>query len=215
MSLTIVVEPHPLLDLGVFVTHFPRALASIETPLAITELTRPGAVAPIAPSEAVKNAVRDLLRHGGFKPSGRSKPASEYLIGAVLEARFPQINAGVDACNVVSLHSGLPISLVDLDRISGSLAVRIAPPGTTYPFNPSGQVIDVSGLVCLYDAEGPTGTPVKDAQRTKTHDDTRAAISVVWGTRALPDRTRDATSWYRRLLQSIEGVRIEDVTLAS
>jgi DNA/RNA-binding domain of Phe-tRNA-synthetase-like protein len=213
MSLTIVVEPHPLLEAGVFVTRFPRALASIPVPDAISALARPGAVAPIAPSEAVKTAVRDLLRHGGFKPSGRSKPASEYLVAAVLEDRFPRINAAVDACNVVSLHSGLPISLVDVDRIDGALTIRIAPPGTSYPFNPSGQVIDVSGLVCLFDAQGPTGTPVKDAQRTKTHDDTRTALSVVWGTRALPERTRDATSWYRRLVQSIEGVSVEDVTL--
>ena len=81
-------------------------------------------------------------------------------------------------------------------------------------FNPSGQVIDVGGLLCLYDGEGPTGTPVKDAQRTKTHDETRAVLSIVWGTTAQPDRTRDATSWYRRLIQTIEGAVVEDVTLA-
>ena len=162
----------------------------------------------------MKLAARDLLRHGGFKPSGRSKPASEYLVGAVAEGRFPRINAGVDICNVVSLHSGLPISLVDLDRISGALTLRIAPPGTTYVFNPSGQTIDVSGLICLYDAQGPTGTPVKDAQRTKTHDDTRAMISVVWGTTALPGRTRDVTRWYRELLETIDGATTEDVVLS-
>lgn len=213
MSRTIVVEPHPLLDVGAFVTRFSGPLAAISTPDGISSLAEAGAIAPIAPSETVKSAVRGLLRHGGFKPSGRSKPASEYLIGAVLEGRFPRINAGVDACNVVSLHSGLPISLVDLDRVVGALTIRIAPPGTTYVFNPSGQTIDVSGLVCLYDDEGPTGTPVKDAQRTKTHDDTRTMLSIVWGTTALPERTRDTTSWYRRLVQTIDGATIEDVTL--
>ena len=214
MALSILVEPHPLLEVGAFVMRLPQALASVPTPAAVTDLTRPGAVAPIAPSEAVKAAVRDLLRHGGYKPSGRSKPASEYLIGAVLEGRFPAINAAVDACNVVSLHSGLPISLVDIDRASGALTVRVAPAGTSYVFNPSGQVIDASGLLCLSDVEGPTGTPVKDAQRTKTHDGTRAALALVWGTRALGDRTRDTTAWYRRLVGTIEGVVVEDVALA-
>src|SRR5262245_16648493 len=33
-------------------------------------------------SEARRTAVRDLLRRGGFKPSGRNKPASEYLVQA-------------------------------------------------------------------------------------------------------------------------------------
>jgi DNA/RNA-binding domain of Phe-tRNA-synthetase-like protein len=213
MSLTVKVAPHPLLDAGVFVARFVQPLVGTATPPPITALTEPNTQAPFSSSDAVKQAVRDLLRHGGFKPSGRSKPASEYLVGAVAEGRFPRINAGVDICNVVSLHSGLPISLVDLDRIEGALTLQIAPPGTTYVFNPSGQTIDVSGLICLYDAQGPTGTPVKDAQRTKTHDDTRATISVVWGTSALPGRTRDVTRWYRELLETIDGATTEDVVI--
>jgi len=214
----VLVEPHPILDAGAFITRFPNALGELAASPAILALAELGASAPLATSEAVKTAVRDLLRHGGFKPSGRSKPASEYLTAAVTEGRFPRINAGVDACNVVSLHSGLPISLVDLDRVdcldtSGALAIRIAPPATSYVFNPSGQTIDASGLVCLYDAQGPTGTPVKDAQRTKTHDETRATITIVWGTRALPDRTRQTAAWYRELLATIDGVTTEDVSL--
>jgi DNA/RNA-binding domain of Phe-tRNA-synthetase-like protein len=211
MPLTIDIDPHPLLDVGVFVARFAQPFVGITTPSAITALAAPGVHAPVSSSEQIKTAVRDLLRHGGFKPSGRSKPASEYLVGAVVEGRFPAINAGVDACNVVSLHSGLPISLVDVDRLEGALTVRIAPSGTSYVFNPSGQTIDASGLICLFDASGPTGTPVKDAQRTKTHDGTLAAVSIVWGTSALPGHTAAVTRWYRELVGSFAA--IEDVTL--
>ena len=144
----------------------------------------------------------------------RSKPASEYLAAAFAEQRFPRINAGVDACNAVSLWSGLPISLVDLDRASGAFTVRAAPPGTSYVFNPSGQVIDASGLVCLYDGDGPTGTPVKDAQRSKTHDGSRRVLSIVWGTRALPGRTAQTVAWYRALVGAIDGAVVHDVTVA-
>lgn len=209
----VLVEPHPILDAAAFITRFPQPLGELTASGAILALAEPGAIAPITTSDAVKTAVRDLLRHGGFKPSGRSKPASEYLTAAITEGRFPRINAGVDACNVVSLHSGLPISLVDLDRIDGALTIRIAPAQTSYVFNPSGQTIDASGLVCLYDEQGPTGTPVKDAQRTKTHEQTRATITIVWGTTALPDRTRQTTAWYRELLATIDGVTTEDVAL--
>ncbi len=213
MALTVQVQNHTLLEVGAFVSRLAQPMRDVPRPDQIGALGAPGAAAPLAASETVRTEVRNLLRAGGFKPAGRSKPASEYLAAAVAEGRFPAINAAVDACNVVSLHSGLPISLVDLDLLEGELSIQVAPAGTTYVFNPSGQVIDASGLICLFDAQGPTGTPVKDAQRTKTHDDTRATISIVWGTTALPDRTREATRWYRELME-LCGARTEDVVLA-
>lgn len=214
MNLTIAVEPHPLLELSAFVTRSAQPIAQLQTTAATSALATPAAQAPFYPTDDIRTAVRDLLRHGGFKPAGRSKPASEYLVAAFAEDRFPRINALVDACNVVSLHAGLPISLVDLDKLVGALAIRVAPPGTTYVFNPTGQVIDVSGLVCLYDEQGPSGSPVKDAQRTKTDDGTRNTLSIVWGTRALPERTARTARWYRELVAAIEGVVVEDVVLA-
>jgi len=216
MSLTLEIEPHPLLEIGAFVIRTPRPLAELATPTEIARLAEPGATAPLAAAEPIKTSVRDLLRHGGYKPAGRSKPASEYLAGALAKHEFPRINALVDACNVVSLHSGLPISLVDLDRLdrTGALTIRIAPPGTSYVFNPSGQTIDAGGLLCMYDAQGPTGTPVKDAQRTKTHDATVAALTIVWGTNALAAWTTRTTRWYHDLASKIAGATIEDVALA-
>lgn len=103
MAIPIAVEPHPLLEVGGFVTALPRPLGEIAAPPAIAALCGAGAAAPMVSSEAIKGAVRDLLRHAGFKPSGRSKPASEYLAAAFAEQRFPRINAVVDACNAVSL----------------------------------------------------------------------------------------------------------------
>src|SRR5688500_15733629 len=105
MPLTIRLVPHQLSDPGAFVARLGKSLSEIATPSA--------GVAPLSTSETVKTAVRDLLRYGGFKPAGRSKPASEYLVGAHAEGRWPAINALVDTCNIVSFHSGLPISIVD------------------------------------------------------------------------------------------------------
>src|SRR5262249_54952186 len=107
----------------------------------------------------------------------------------------------VDACNVASLHSGLPISVVDLDRARPPLRVGVAPTGASYVFNASGQTIDVAGLPCLFDADGPCGTAVKDSQRTKTGPETRRTLSLIWGTRALPGRAEKTETWYRKLLQ--------------
>src|SRR5207248_8363260 len=104
------VAAHPLLDLRAFVTRFPRPLGELPTPPELLALLSLEAPAPFRSDETVREAVRQLLRHGGFKPTGRSKPASEYLLKAVAEGRLASINLAVDACNVVSLHSGLPIS---------------------------------------------------------------------------------------------------------
>jgi DNA/RNA-binding domain of Phe-tRNA-synthetase-like protein len=160
--------------------------------------------------DSVREAVRDLLRQGGFKPTGRSKPASEYLLRAVGENKLGSINAAVDVCNIVSLHSGMPISVVDLDRATGPFRVGIAAAGATYVFNASGQSIDLGGLLCLFDAEGPCANAVKDAQRTKTNESTRRTLSLVWGTTALPGRAEQTAKWYRELLESV-GANTEGV----
>jgi DNA/RNA-binding domain of Phe-tRNA-synthetase-like protein len=187
------VDPHPLLDLGVFETRFDGPL---ETPAFIGE-----SMTVVEPSsESVRNAVRALLRHGGYKPAGRGKPASEYLRRAAEEGSFPRINLAVDACNVVSLWSGLPISVVDLDRAEPPLRVGIAG-DVSYVFNTAGQEIKVAGLLCLHDAGGPCANAVKDALRTKTHDGTRRTLSLVWGTNALPGHTQTVVARYRELLE--------------
>lgn len=216
MGLTLAVAPHPLLEIGAFSTEFADPLAALPTPDDLLAQLSPGASRPFelqTPSDPDRASVRALLRQGGFKPAGRSKPASEYLVTAHAEARFPRINAAVDACNIASLFSGLPISLIDLDKVNGALSVAICPMGTSYVFNPAGQVIDAGGLLAVFDTEGPTGTPVKDAQRTKTDDQTRRTLAVIWGTNALPGRTRAATAWYRELVAMIPGATSDDVTL--
>jgi DNA/RNA-binding domain of Phe-tRNA-synthetase-like protein len=194
-------DPHPLLDLCAFVTTFPRPLGEMSSSPELLALLALDAPAPLHSDDNVREAVRTLLRHGGFKPAGRSKPASEYLLKAASDNALSSINLAVDACNVVSLHSGLPISVVDLDRTRAPLRVGIAPAGASYVFNASGQSIDLSGLLCLFDAEGPCANAVKDAQRTKTTAETRRTLSLIWGTKALTGRTTQAEEWYRHLLE--------------
>ena len=119
-----IVEPHPLLDLRVFTTTFPRRLGAMPTPAEIGTLFSLAAQTPFHSDDMVREAVRLLLRHGGFKPAGRGKPASEYLLrgrGGTLAS----INAAVDVCNIVSLHSGLPISVVDLAKAKPPFRVAL------------------------------------------------------------------------------------------
>ncbi len=148
----------------------------------------------------------------GFKPSGRSKPASEYLVRAAAEGGIDSINIAVDACNAVSLHSGIPISVVDLERATPPLRVGVAGVGARYVFNASGQEIDLEGLLCLHDADGPCANAVKDAQRTKTHGGTTRTLSVLWSSVHAPGKGAAAAAWYRDLLERA-GAVTEDVVV--
>ena len=209
---TIALTPHPLLDARAFASSLPKPLSELPAPEWLKALLAPGAPAPLSSDDQVRAAVRDLLRHGGFKPTGRSKPASEYLVRAAAQGQLSSINAAVDACNAVSLHSGLPVSVVDLDRLEEPLRIAVAGEAHSYVFNASGQTIELAGLVCLFDRQGPCANAVKDAQRTKTAEQTRRTLSVVWGTRALGDRCERAVHFYRELVERL-GARTEDIAV--
>jgi DNA/RNA-binding domain of Phe-tRNA-synthetase-like protein len=175
----------------------------------LLELLRVGAPAPVQTSEALRTAVRDLLRVHGYRPTGRGKPSSEYLANAVPEGKLGSINAAVDAGNVASLHSGLPISVVDRDRLRGAARVVVPGAGSAYVFNRSGQTIDVAGLVSLADDEGPCANAVKDAQRTKTSPETTRVLVIVWGSEAPdPAHAPRTAAWLRELLERL-GATVE------
>lgn len=194
------VHPHPQLELRCFVTEFSDAIESLSTPQAVLEMFAPGAVAPFESSDAIRKTTRDMLRVCGFKPTGRSKPAAEYLIKAVEKEILSPINVPVDVCNAVSLHSGIPISVVDCDLLTEPLKVMPAEKDTRYVFNASGQEMDIGGLLCLWDAQGPCANSVKDSQRTKTNPQTKRVLTLMWGTQDLAQRVEDVESWYRSLL---------------
>jgi DNA/RNA-binding domain of Phe-tRNA-synthetase-like protein len=133
------------------------------------------------PPADIKDAVRGMLRSGGFKPAGRQKPASEYLAQAAREGRFPSINGPVDCNNLLSLETGLPISLLDADEFGGGAIVRICSAGEAYVFNASAQEMDLSGLLCVCAADGtPLGNPVKDSMRGKLKDGTRRLAGFIY-----------------------------------
>ena len=204
----LIVHPHPLLEVGLVEANLPVTLEELPSPAWLVELLELEASAPLQRSEELRGAVRKLLRHGGYRPTGRGKPASEYLVRAAGEGALSSINLAVDVCNVVSLHSGLPISVVDLDLAAAPYSISIAGPEESYVFNASGQEIQLEGLLNLCDASGPCANAVKDSQRTKTHPGTRRTLSVIWGTTAGEGQTAAALRWYVELLQR---AGIEDV----
>jgi DNA/RNA-binding domain of Phe-tRNA-synthetase-like protein len=201
------IEPHSLLDASCFITQWPQPLASM--PSNFLQLRPPLEMTTV--DDAVRSAIRDMLRVHGYKPTGRGKPASEYLFKISEEDEgLKSINAAVDACNIVSLFSGLPISVVCLQKALPDFRVAIASDKSEYVFNPSGQSISLAGLPCLFDSIGPCANAVKDSQRTKTTTETTRTLSVVWGTKTLAARTQHTTNWYKKILTA-QGCQVSQL----
>lgn len=136
--------------------------------------------------EARRQACRNMLRHGAFKPTGRSKPASEYLLKVARQGELPRINGPVDANNLVSLDAMVPISVWDLDR-SGSERFVLCRGSAEqhYVFNQAGQQLDLSDLICgaALEPDGscrPIVTPIKDSMATKIAPDTTRAAALIY-----------------------------------
>lgn len=194
------IAPHPKLELGVLEIGFAASLGSLASPDWLAALlANDAAGAPFRSDDAIRGAIRDVLRYAGYKPTGRGKPASEYLQRAAAEGGLAPINVAVDLGNAVSLHSGLPISVVDAGRLEAPLRVVPGAPGESFVFNAAGHVIDVEGLLGLADAAGPCANAVKDAMRTKTSAETTRTLILVWGASSLHERVAAALGWFEEL----------------
>ncbi|MBL8968873.1 MAG: hypothetical protein JNG85_17855 [Spirochaetaceae bacterium] len=143
-----------------------------------------------------KAAVRDMLRHGSYKPAGRAKPSSEYLLSAALAGDFPLVNAPVDANNAASLEYGYPASIFDLAATGPRLRLSRGAPGEAYVFNPSGQTIELEDLLLVRREAGGAweacGNPVKDAMATKVFESARNVVGVVYAPAAEPPADLEA-----------------------
>jgi len=153
-------------------------------------------VAPILAPEWIfpdnyQKGIRSLLKAYGFHPSGRNRPASEFLVKDLLgRGAFNPINNVVDINNHLSLTTHLPISIFDRAKAGDDLILRVGIEGEQYVFNREGQELSLKHLllVARHDttpAGTPVGSPVKDSQATKVFEDTSSITGVVYSSQSL------------------------------
>lgn len=166
-------------------------------------------------AERRRKDARDMLRNGRFKPTGRSKPASEYLLRTIAEegaAGFPRINPVVDVANFISLTTQTPISLWDLDKADAKeLNFRHGVADESYVFNTAGHVIDLHDLaIGSIKRDGPGSdipiiNPVKDSMLTKTDDGSRRFGLVIYSPQSTFSR-EELSSLLDKLSQLLSSV---------
>jgi len=166
-------------------------------------------VARAEPSERTRTAIRTLLKRGGFKASGRNKPASEYLAEAKARGEWPHIFNVVDVNNVLSLETGWPMSVLDHDKCGDVLQVRFGAEDERYVFNQAGHAIELAGLLGLANDRHMLGNPVKDAMHAKLDASTTRLVACLWASRdvASPDAVEAVAKDFAALLVRFAGAR--------
>ncbi|HEY3422536.1 MAG TPA: phenylalanine--tRNA ligase beta subunit-related protein, partial [Methanocellaceae archaeon] len=77
-------------------------------------------------------AYRDFFWSVGIDPT-KTRPASEALVRRILaNKQLPTINTAVDAYNLASALSGVPIAAFDADTLEGPLTMRFAVDGESF-----------------------------------------------------------------------------------
>ncbi len=131
-----------------------------------------------------QKGIRSLLKTFGFHPSGRSRPASEFLCKDLQNrGEFNFINNAVDINNHISLVSHLPISVIDTDKSGSDLCLRIGFDDETYVFNREGHELALKKLLVIAKHGGDRqaiGSPVKDSQATKVFTETKNLAFFVY-----------------------------------
>ena len=128
-------------------------------------------------------AYRDFFWKLGIDPT-KNRPAAEALIRRVLNDKpIPKINTWVDAYNLVSIQTALPIASFDADLLEGSLLMREAEEGEEFlgiamkkPMTLKGGeavIQDESRLVAIY--------PYRDADHSKVTGVTKNVLMLMCG----------------------------------
>jgi DNA/RNA-binding domain of Phe-tRNA-synthetase-like protein len=147
------------------------------------------------PAELIA-AVRTMYKRVGLDPT-KTRPSSEALLRRVRRGdALPRINSLVDVINWCSLESQLPFGLYDLDRIRGSVTLRLGGPDESYA-GIRKDTVHLGGRLTLADDDGPFGNPTSDSARTMVTPATTRALVVIFVPAPLPpavgDRAADLT----------------------
>ena len=112
------------------------------------------------------------------------RPASEALIRRILAGkRFPKINTFVDAYNLASVISGIPLAAFDSDRLKGDLIMRFAEKGELFLGIGMGRAMELKGNeVVISDQEKIVAVyPYRDSEATKITERTRNVVVMACG----------------------------------
>jgi DNA/RNA-binding domain of Phe-tRNA-synthetase-like protein len=140
----------------------------------IQKLPFPRGVLASPQVEATRLAYKAL----GKDPS-RYRGSAEALLRRLVAGKgLPEINAVVDAINLVSVESRLPVGLYDLAHVTGGIVFRAGRAGETYK-GIGKYDLNLEGLPIFCDTAGPHGSATSDSERTMVTAHTNEILAVI------------------------------------
>jgi len=130
----------------------------------------------------IVRAYRDFFWKLGIDPT-KTRPASEALVRRALRNQFPRINHVVDAGNIASAFTLVPVGLYDLDRARPPLTIKKSLGGEAFrPIGGKEEVLE-KGLPILVDSRGVVMHiyPHRDSVETCVTEQTRKIAIIAAG----------------------------------
>ncbi|MDD1776072.1 MAG: hypothetical protein LUP94_01805 [Candidatus Methanomethylicus sp.] len=132
---------------------------------------------------------RDFFWSVGVDPT-KTRPASEALIRRVLSGKtVPTISTFVDAYNIASIRSGVPVAAFDADRLQGTTKMRFARGGERFLGIGMGKEVELKGVEVVLEDNGGLNAiyPYRDADRTKVTASTKNVALLICGVPGVED----------------------------
>lgn len=161
--------------------------------------------------EPLFRAYRDFFWKVGVDPT-KTRPASEALVRRILTGKvLPTINTAVDAYNLASIRTGIPIAAFDADTLGGALSMRFAEEGEEFlGIGMAAPVVLHKSQVILTDEDVIVAVyPYRDSDTTKITFATKVVQIVACGVPGIErEKVRSAYELAAAYLQEYaSGVR--------
>lgn len=136
------------------------------------------------PIEAINKRPAIAATRRAYKACGkdpnRYRPSQEQLMRRIVRGLgLYQVNAAVDAGNMLSLLTGCSVGCFDAAKIEGdTLTLGIGRAGEPYEGIGRGP-LNIEGLPVFRDAAGGIGTPTSDNERTKLALDSSRLVMTI------------------------------------
>jgi DNA/RNA-binding domain of Phe-tRNA-synthetase-like protein len=133
----------------------------------------------------------DLFWKIGIDPT-KTRPSSEALVRRLFRKGVPRINTMVDAGNLASARSMVPIGLYDINKLEEPLSLRFSKEGECFQgiggknstLDEKTPVLsDDQGIIHIY--------PHRDCMRTRITEETEDVLVVACGARGIRDKNME------------------------
>ncbi len=158
----------------------------------------------------IVRAYRDFYWKIGIDPT-KQRPSSEALLRRGLKGNIPVINNVVDAGNIASMETLVPIGLYDIDLIEGELELRFARDGEIFePIGGKKEELTKNQIVLADESKVLHVYPYRDSQLTMIREKTRNVLIVACGvpkveSEIVLEACRKASNYILRLASGEKG----------